>query len=160
MSRIKQLFIFWVMLWFISEPGYGQTAGFVCNKGVAGNSSSDLLARLNHDVIDLNPDLVIVLVGTNDLLNSKIMVSVAELISNLERLTDSLRRHGIDVVLVSPPPVDSAYLFERHDADLYPLPPNKLLKEAGAALQYQGTATGDTYPAVLKKLITQSLKKG
>jgi len=125
-----------VLLSFISERGYSQTAGFICNKGIAGNSSSDLLRRLNHDVIDLNPDLVIIMIGTNDLLNSKKMVSVSELIRNLERLSNSLIQHRIDVVMISPPPVDSLYLFERHDANSYPLPPNELLKEARTAMRY------------------------
>lgn len=135
MYRINKMFIFFVLFWFNSGRGFGQATGFICNKGVSGNSSSDLLARLNPDVIDLNPDMVIVMVGTNDLLNSKKIISVVELISNLELLTDSLSQHGIDVVLISPPPVDPVYLFERHNADLYPLPPNELLKEAGTAIQ-------------------------
>ena len=135
MNRMKKMFFLWVLLWFISGPGYGQPAGFVWNKGVAGNSSSDLLARVKPDVIDLYPDMVIVMAGTNDLLNSNKMVTVAELTDNLERLTDSLSRHGIDVVLVSPPPVDSAYLFSRHNPNVYVLPPNDLLSEAGAAMQ-------------------------
>lgn len=135
MNWIKITVGFLILLLCISGQGYGQVAGNVCNKGVAGNSSSDLLARMDRDVIDLNPDLVVVMVGTNDLLNSKKMITVAEFIGNLKRLTDSLSRHGINVVLVSPPPVDSVYLFERHDVGLFALPPNELLKNAGEAMQ-------------------------
>lgn len=126
---------FLILLLFVSGQGYGQTGGVVWNKGIGGNSSSDLLARMQKDVVELNPDLVIVLVGTNDLLNSKKMVTVSEMMKNLERLTDSMRHHGIDVVLVSPPPVDSIYLFERHNKNLFVLPPKELLKEAGTAMQ-------------------------
>lgn len=135
MNRIKIKVVFLILLLCISGQALGSIAGYVCNKGVAGNSSSDLLARMDRDVIDLNPDLVVVMVGTNDLLNSKKMVSVAEFISNLEQLTKSLSRHGINVVLVSSPPVDSKYLFERHNATLFALPPNSLLKRAGEEMQ-------------------------
>lgn len=39
----------------------------IVNKGISGNNSSDLLARLRPDVINHNPDFVFILIGTNDL---------------------------------------------------------------------------------------------
>ena len=58
----------------------------VINAGVGGNTTKDLLVRIDRDVIDLNPDLVIVMVGTNDMLNSRKMVSYSDYTSNLELL--------------------------------------------------------------------------
>ncbi len=43
----------------------------VLNKGVAGNNSKDLMVRVDNDVINEQPDLVIIMVGTNDMINSK-----------------------------------------------------------------------------------------
>ena len=40
----------------------------VINAGVGGNSSANLLKRVHEDVIAKQPDLVILMVGTNDAL--------------------------------------------------------------------------------------------
>ena len=37
------------------------------NQGVSGDKTEELLARINQDVIDLNPDVVILLIGINDI---------------------------------------------------------------------------------------------
>ena len=39
----------------------------IVNMGVSGNTSSDLLARWDNDVIALNPDVVFCMIGINDL---------------------------------------------------------------------------------------------
>ena len=36
------------------------------NAGISGNTSRDLLARYQRDVIDLNPDWVSICIGIND----------------------------------------------------------------------------------------------
>ncbi|MCK3685736.1 GDSL-type esterase/lipase family protein [Maribellus sp. YY47] len=105
--------------------------GDVFNKGVPGNNTADLLRRVSTDVVALQPDLVVVMVGTNDLLNTRKMLSVGEYYNNMDLLTDSLLRHNISVIVVSPPTADSLHLFERHDSTLYPATPMKLL-EAGS----------------------------
>ena len=38
----------------------------ITNSGVAGNSSRDLLARYQRDVVDLRPDWVSICIGIND----------------------------------------------------------------------------------------------
>ena len=43
----------------------------VFNEGVAGNTSIDLEKRIETDVLNRGAHLVIVMVGTNDMLNSK-----------------------------------------------------------------------------------------
>ena len=37
------------------------------NAGINGHTTQDMLARLDHDVIELDPDRVILLIGTNDI---------------------------------------------------------------------------------------------
>ncbi|WP_319481345.1 GDSL-type esterase/lipase family protein [uncultured Draconibacterium sp.] len=96
----------------------------VINAGVAGNTSTDLLARIERDVISLNPDLVIVMVGTNDMLNSKKMASYKTYASNLSEIVRKLKQNSAQVILMAPPPVDSVFLFERHDRKLFHEIPN------------------------------------
>ncbi|MEN8228237.1 MAG: SGNH/GDSL hydrolase family protein [Bacteroidota bacterium] len=97
------------------------------NRGIGGNSTSDLIARVETDVISENPDIVILMIGTNDMVNSHKMISYERFSSNLDRLICLIKTNSIDIVLVSPPPVDTIYLFERHDKEKFLDPPNKKL---------------------------------
>ena len=38
----------------------------VTNSGVSGNTSRDLLARFDRDVVELNPDWISICIGIND----------------------------------------------------------------------------------------------
>lgn len=109
---------------------YTVDSGNVLNKGIPGNSTKDLLIRISDDVIAFKPDIVVLLIGTNDLLNTRKMVTVADYYINMDRLADSLLTYNIHLVVVSPPTVDTLYLYKRHEASLYPVPPMRLLETA------------------------------
>lgn len=100
----------------------------VINAGVSGNTSADLLKRLDRDVLVRHPHLVVVMVGTNDMLNSEKMLSYDEYEYNLNQMVRRIRSSGAEVVLMSPPPVDTVYLFQRHSRKLYADPPNMKLE--------------------------------
>ncbi|WP_347840824.1 GDSL-type esterase/lipase family protein [uncultured Draconibacterium sp.] len=102
----------------------------VINAGVGGNSTSDLLERIEKDVLQQEPDLVIVMVGTNDMLNSKKMNSYEQYASNLDEIVKTLKQNKAEVVVMAPPPADSSYLFERHDRKLFASAPNVKLDSA------------------------------
>ncbi len=91
----------------------------VYNRGVAGNTTSNLLARLDRDVVALNPDLTIVMVGTNDMLNSKRVISYDKYRENLASIIQRIKGCGSEVMLMSSLPADSKYLFARHDSTKY-----------------------------------------
>ncbi|MBJ2175957.1 hypothetical protein JBL43_17005 [Aureibaculum sp. A20] len=99
----------------------------VINAGVGGNNTMNLLHRLNKDVLEQHPDLVILMVGTNDMLNSKKMISYKKYEDNLVTLVRKIKEKGSEIVLMSPPPADSVYLFERHDKNLFNESPNEKL---------------------------------
>ncbi len=99
----------------------------ILNKGIGGNNTFNLIERIESDVIAENPDLVVLLVGTNDMLNSAKMISGEKFRSNIDTLIEILKENRIEVVLMSPPPVDTVYLFERHDRKKYNVDPNRKL---------------------------------
>ncbi len=100
---------------------------FVINAGIPGNNTFDLLKRINPDVIEESPDLAIIMIGTNDMLNSQKMLSYEEYKLNLEKIVQTLKVNQVKVVLCSPPTVDTVYLFERHDSNLFTEKPNQKL---------------------------------
>lgn len=106
----------------ISNASFAQFK--VLNKGIAGNNTQNLLARIDKDVIAAQPDLVILMVGTNDMVNSRKMIAYGQLEQNYQQIIEKLRANQITVVLMSPPPVDTGYLFLRHDPKSYKEDPN------------------------------------
>lgn len=103
--------------------------GQVINAGVSGNNTQDLLNRLEADVLDHNPDLVILMAGTNDMLNPNKMLSYETYETNLLKLVETIKNNNIALLLLSPPPTDSTYLVQRHGPILFPKGPNAKLNK-------------------------------
>ena len=87
----------------------------VINAGVGGNRSSQLLKRLNRDVLAHHPTAVVLMVGTNDRLNSGGFITADNYRKNVITLIDKIQAGGAKVVLVTPPPCIPELLFNRHD---------------------------------------------
>ena len=81
----------------------------VVNTGVSGNTSRDLLARWQTDVLDLSPDYVSVLIGDNDVwrqfdspLITESHVEPEEYRANLERMVEITLPHVKGMILMTP----------------------------------------------------------
>jgi lysophospholipase L1-like esterase len=91
----------------------------VFNAGVGGNRSANLLSRLVRDVVARKPTSVVIMVGTNDRLNSGGFVDAKTHRKNVETLVDRIRKGGATVLLVTPPPCIPKLLFTRHDSQKF-----------------------------------------
>ncbi|MFB9057328.1 SGNH/GDSL hydrolase family protein [Mariniflexile ostreae] len=105
------------------------------NMGVAGNTTLNLISRLEKEVLREKPDLVILMVGTNDMLNSKKFVSYETYRSNLDQIVKRIKENKAQILLMSPPTVDSIYLYMRHDKALFKDTPNVKLQKAGQIVE-------------------------
>lgn len=76
------------------------TGWTVVNAGVAGETTADGVARLPEALEAHAPDLVILLMGGNDVLRNQ---DLAEAKHNLARMIDQARAKGVAVVLVGVP---------------------------------------------------------
>ncbi|MDO7173756.1 SGNH/GDSL hydrolase family protein [Mariniflexile sp. AS56] len=103
----------------------------IINAGIGGNSTNDLLKRVDKDVIAKKPDLVIMMVGTNDMLNTRKLNDYKTYTANLETLIKKIKSSGSELVLMSPIPADSVYLFSRHDKVLFSETPNMKIDAIG-----------------------------
>lgn len=70
----------------------------VINLGIGGQLASDMLARIERDVVPLSPELVIWQTGVNDAIRG---VKVSEFQHTVEVGLDQMRKHQIDVVLLN-----------------------------------------------------------
>jgi lysophospholipase L1-like esterase len=75
------------------------------NRGIAGQTSAQMLVRLHQDVVALKPKVVVIQAGVNDLLVAPEGV-IAE---NYMSMMDIARANGIRVVLASVTPVCDCY---------------------------------------------------
>ena len=97
-----------------------QQQGRVFNLGRGGDTTRDLLQRIKS-LRDINPNLVVLFIGTNDALNSAKMVGLQEYGNNLYQIIDTIKLYttASNIILVTIPPAIEIYLFERHSADSF-----------------------------------------
>jgi len=75
------------------------------NRGISGQTTPQMLVRFRPDVIDLEPQVVVILAGTNDIAGNTGPMTLEQSEGNLATMTELARAHGIRVVLSSVMPV-------------------------------------------------------
>ena len=75
------------------------------NRGISGQTTSQMLIRFRPDVIDLKPKVVVILAGTNDIAGNTGPMSLERIQGNIASMVDLARSNGINVVLASVLPV-------------------------------------------------------
>ncbi len=71
------------------------------NRGISGQTSAQILLRFRQDAIDLDPKVVVILAGTNDLAENTGPATLPQIEGNLESMADLARANRIAVVLCS-----------------------------------------------------------
>ncbi len=82
------------------------------NEGVSGDTTEDVLNRINQDVIRYNPDIAIILVGGNDFFQN---VPESETRNNLLEIVETLQERNISVILLG----SHGNIFGRNKEDIY-----------------------------------------
>ena len=88
--------------WKLAE--YFPNQPFV-NRGISGQTTSQMLLRFRADVIDLKPKAVVILAGTNDIAGNTGPMTLEAIEGNIASMVDLARAHGINVVVASVLPV-------------------------------------------------------
>ena len=92
----------------------------IINLGIGGATSEEVLKDQLPKAIEFNPDLVILMSGTNDLLNSRKLTSIERWKSATTSMLEELTKRNIQVILPTLPPCNEEYLFLRHKKSCYP----------------------------------------
>jgi lysophospholipase L1-like esterase len=77
------------------------------NRGIGGQTTPQMLVRFRQDVIDLQPKVVVVLAGTNDIAGNTGPMSLEDIQANYASLAELARAHDIHVVFSSVLPVNN-----------------------------------------------------
>lgn len=75
------------------------------NRGIGGQTTSQMLVRFRQDVIDLLPKVVVILAGTNDIAGNTGKISNDDIEANLASMAELAHAHHIHVVFSSILPV-------------------------------------------------------
>ena len=79
------------------------------NRGIAGQTTPQMLVRFRQDVISLKPKVVVIEAGTNDLAAVMGPATEGTMAENFASMVELAKLHGIRVVLASVTPVTDAY---------------------------------------------------
>ena len=89
-------------LWKLRDPAL--FTDDVLDRGVSGQTTSQMLIRFRADVIDLHPRVVQIMAGTNDVAGNTGPISIDAIENNIRDMVELARAHHIAVVLASIPP--------------------------------------------------------
>jgi lysophospholipase L1-like esterase len=99
------------------------------NRGISGQTSSQMLVRFRQDVILLQPKVVVISAGTNDIAENSGPISLENVLNNIIAMCDMAKANNIRVVLTSVLPA-KAFSWRKQ---LEPAPKiialNKMIKE-------------------------------
>lgn len=82
-----------------------QLPGEFINKGIPGDTTAQMRLRFHMAVTAYHPTHVLIMGGTNDLF---LQEPVAEVVQNIRAMVDLSVAHGIQPILLAPPPVNEA----------------------------------------------------
>ncbi len=77
------------------------------NRGIGGQTTSQMLVRFRQDVTDLQPKVVVVLAGTNDIAGNTGPISNEDIEANLSSMAELAKVHGIRMIISSILPVNN-----------------------------------------------------
>ena len=76
------------------------------NRGISGQTTSQILLRFRQDVITLNPRVVVILAGINDIAENNGPIPIEAIADNIKSMAELARAHHIEVILCSVLPAD------------------------------------------------------
>lgn len=86
--------------WIHSRPEFFANKPYI-NRGIGGQTTPQMLIRFTQDVIDLQPKVVVILAGINDIAQNTGPTSPEAIMDNISGMALLARAHGIKVILSS-----------------------------------------------------------
>jgi lysophospholipase L1-like esterase len=126
------------------------------DRGISGQTTPQMLIRFRPDVIALQPKVVVILAGTNDVAGNTGPMTLGQIESNLVSMAELAKANKIRVVLASVLPV-SNYGHDRHGNPLdvrINRPPEKI-QELNAWIKKYAVANGHTYLDYFSAMVDQ-----
>lgn len=127
--------------WVTADPQFF-AAGPLAGRGISGQSSGQMVARFQQDVVALKPRAVHIMAGTNDIGGATGPITEEEFAGNIRAMLDMAKANDIAVVLAAIPPMSR--LLPRPDFDVRPVVRQLNQRLAALAVEY-GVSFVDYY---------------
>ncbi|PCJ94209.1 MAG: acylhydrolase [Flavobacteriaceae bacterium] len=86
--------------WSSHHPEFFEGKPYV-NRGISGQTTPQMLLRFKQDVVQLNPKVVVICAGTNDIAGNTGYASIQMIMDNLSSMVEIAQANDIKVVLAS-----------------------------------------------------------
>ena len=86
--------------WLSIRPEFFKNKPYV-NRGISGQTTPQMLVRFRADVVALDPKVVVILAGTNDIAGNTGPTTLEMIVDNLKSMTEIAQANGIKVILCS-----------------------------------------------------------
>ena len=89
--------------WPDNDPEFFSKNGYV-GRGISGQVSAQMVMRFRQDVINLKPQAVVILPGTNDIARNDYAMTIEQTFDNVKSMVDLAKANKIKVVICSTMP--------------------------------------------------------
>jgi lysophospholipase L1-like esterase len=86
--------------WKSKDSVFFQLNPYIC-RGISGQTTPQMLIRFRQDVVDLQPKIVVILAGTNDIAGNTGPSTLEMIMNNLASMTEIAKANKINVILCS-----------------------------------------------------------
>ena len=86
--------------WLNTMPEFFEGKAYI-NRGISGQTTPQMLLRFRQDVIALQPKVVVILAGTNDIAGNTGPSTLEMIADNIKSMAELAKAHGIKVVISS-----------------------------------------------------------
>ncbi len=112
------------------------------NRGIGGQTTSQMLVRYRQDVINLRPKVVVILAGTNDIAGNSGPVTNEDIEANLSDFAELAKAHNIRVIFSSLLPVNN---YTPRSQEFYAERPRDRILTLNKWMKEYCVAHGNTY---------------
>ena len=86
--------------WTYFRPNFFEENSFL-NRGISGQTTPQMLIRFKPDVVNLNPDSVVILAGINDIAGNTGPMIISNIAENIFSMAEIAKEYGIKVFICS-----------------------------------------------------------
>lgn len=94
--------------WKVNDLNFFTENPFI-NRGIAGQTTPQMLLRFKQDVINLKPETVVILAGINDIAENTGPITIDQIMENIISMVELAKANNIKVVLCSVLPANNFY---------------------------------------------------
>lgn len=86
--------------WKTTDESFFTTNSFI-DRGISGQTTSQMVVRFSQDVVNLKPSTVVILAGINDIAQNNGPISLEDIMKNIASMAETAKKFNIKVVLCS-----------------------------------------------------------